>query len=95
MYALPRYYRTKIFTDDEIRNFKVLLSKSERPFEKILGRQTYTEPLTFAQDREKLLEVTLRSGRSESLTPKLRKDSLREFNPYDETNEFTLNLYPF
>ena len=92
---MPRYYRSKIFTDDEIRNFKVLLSKSERPFEKILGRQTYTEPLSYAQDRAKLLEVTLRSGRSESLTPKLRKDSLREFNPYDETNEFTLDLYPF
>ena len=92
---MPRYYRSKIFTDDEIRNFKVLLSKSERPFEKVLGRQTYTDPLTFAQDRAKLFEVTLRSGKSKSLTPKLRKDSLREYNPYDNTDEFTLDLYPF
>lgn len=95
VYAMPRYYRTKIFTDDEIRNFKVLLSKSERPFEKVLGRQTYTEPLSYAQDRAELLEVTLRSGKSKPITPEPRKDSLREFNPYDDTDEFTLDLYPF
>lgn len=95
VYAMPRYYRSKIFTDDEIRNFKVVLSKSERPFEKVLGRQTYTEPLAFAQNREQLLATTLRSGKSKSLTSKPRKDSLREFNPYDDTNEFTLDLYPF
>lgn len=95
VYAMPRYYRSKIFTDDEIRNFKVVLSKSERPFEKVLGRQTYTEPLSYAQDRAKLLKVTLRSGKSKSITFKSRKDSLREFNPYDSTNEFTLDLYPF
>ena len=95
VYAMPRYYRSKIFTDDEIRNFKVLLSKSERPFEKVLGRQTYTEPLSFAQDRAGLLEVTLRSGKSKPITSKPRKDSLREFNPYDDINEFTLDLYPF
>jgi len=92
---MPRYYRTKIFTDDEIRNFKVLLSKSERPFEKVLGRQAYTEPLSYAQDRAGLLEVTLRSRKSEPITSGARKDSLREFNPYDDTNEFTLDLYPF
>ena len=95
VYAMPRYYRTKIFTDDEIRNFKVLLSKSERPFEKVLGRQTYTEPLSYAQNRAELLEVTLRSGKSKPITPEPRKDSLREFNPYDDTNEFVLDLYPF
>lgn len=95
VYAMPRYYRSKIFTDDEIRNFKVVLSKSERPFEKVLGRQTYTDPLAFAQNREQLLATTLRSGKSKSLTSKSRKDSLREFNPYDNTNEFTLDLYPF
>lgn len=95
VYAMPRYYRSKIFTDDEIRNFKVVLSKSERPFEKVLGRQTYSDPLAFAQNREQLLATTLRSGKSKSLTSKLRKDSLREFNPYDNTNEFTLDLYPF
>ena len=95
VYAMPRYYRTKIFTDDEIRDFKVLLSKSERPFEKVLGRQTYTEPLSYAQDRAELLEVTLRSGKSKPITSEPRKGSLREFNPYDETNEFTLDLYPF
>lgn len=95
VYAMPRYYRSKIFTDDEIRNFKVVLSKSERPFEKVLGRQTYTEPLAFAQNREQLLAITLRSGKSKSLTSKPRKDSLREFNPYDNINEFALDLYPF
>lgn len=95
VYAMPRYYRSKIFTDDEIRNFKVVLSKSERPFEKVLGRQTYTDPLAFAQNREQLLATTLRSGKSKSLISKPRKDSLREFNPYDNTNEFTLDLYPF
>ena len=95
VYAMPRYYRSKIFTDDEIRNFKVVLSKSERPFEKVLGRQTYTDPLAFAQNREQLLATTLRSGKSKSLTFKSRKDSLREFNPYDSTNEFALDLYPF
>lgn len=95
VYAMPRYYRTKIFTDDEIRDFKVLLSKSERPFEKVLGRQTYTEPLSYSHDRARLLEVTLRSGKSKPITFKPRKDSLREFNPYDNTNEFTLDLYPF
>lgn len=95
VYTMPRYYRSKIFTDDEIRNFKVVLSKSERPFEKVLGRQTYTDPLAFAQNREQLLATTLRSGKSKSLTSKSRKDSLREFNPYDNTNEFTLDLYPF
>lgn len=95
VYAMPRYYRSKIFTDDEIRNFKVVLSKSERPFEKVLGRQAYTDPLAFAQNREQLLATTLRSGKSKSLTSKPRKDSLREFNPYDNTNEFTLDLYPF
>lgn len=95
VYAMPRYYRSKIFTDDEIRNFKVLLSKSERPFEKVLGRQTYTEPLPYAQDRAELLEVTLRSGKSKSLTPEPRKDSLREFNPYADVDEFTLDVYPF
>lgn len=95
VYAMPRYYRSKIFTDDEIRNFKVVLSKSERSFEKVLGRQTYTDPLAFAQNREQLLATTLRSGKSKSLTSKPRKDSLREFNPYDNTDEFTLDLYPF
>lgn len=95
VYAMPRYYRSKIFTDDEIRNFKVVLSKSERPFEKVLGRQTYTDPLAFAQNREQLLATTLRSRKSKSLTSKPRKDSLREFNPYDNTNEFTLDLCPF
>ena len=92
---MPRYYRTKIFTDDEIRNFKVLLSKSERPFEKVLGRQTYTEPLSYAQNRAELLEVTLRSGKSKPIISDTRKDSLREFNPYDDTDEFTLSLYSF
>ena len=98
VYALPAYYRKKIFSDAEISDFKVCLSKSNKPFEASLARTTYSEPLAFAQARERLLEVSIRSQKSLPLKKVRPSDSLDAYNPYlsdDEFKEFTDDLTPF
>lgn len=65
VYAMPRYYREKIFTDGEIHVLKDLLSDPKRPFEKNFNRSRFTDPFTYLQTREKVFETTLRSGKSE------------------------------
>lgn len=79
VYAMPRYYRDKIFTDVEICNFKALLSEPNRPFEKVFNRQTYTEPISYLKTRETVYETTIRSGKSKSL--KLKPQQLPDFVP--------------
>lgn len=66
-YALPRYYRDKIFTDDEISDFKDILSQPDRPFKKVLGKQTYTDEQSYKKARKALFEGTLRNKKSSPL----------------------------
>lgn len=90
VYSLPRYYRDKIFSPVEIAGFKDVLSGSDRPFEKVLGRITYTDRLQFAKDRERLYATTLRQGKSR-LPARPLADSFSQTNPYlDPPNEFLL-----
>lgn len=98
VYALPTYYRKKIFSDAEISDFKVCLSQSNKPFEKVLGRITYNSPLQFAQNRAQLYEVSIRSGKSKSLIKKRSPGALELYNPYSGdfiSDEFTYDLTPF
>lgn len=72
IYAMPRYYRNKIFTDAEISRLKVLLSDPKRPFKKTFGRTVYTDPFTYLQNREQVYQSTIRSGKSRPIiTPSL------------------------
>lgn len=81
VYAMPRYYRDKIFTDDEISRFKILLSDPNRPFEKVFVKQTYTEPLSYLEARKRVYETSLRSGKSQPV--KFKPTLLPVFDPDD------------
>ncbi|UNI72417.1 MAG: replication initiator protein [Chaetfec virus UA24_2329] len=69
VYAMPRYYRDKVFTDTEISDFKVLLSDPERPFEKVFNRTSYDAPVPYLTARKKVYETSLRSGKSRAVKP--------------------------
>lgn len=75
VYALPRYYRDKIFSPNEIADLKVLLSRPDRPFEKVFNRQTYFAPVPYLSAREQVYATTLRSGRSKSLILKKQQNN--------------------
>lgn len=95
-YAMPAYYRKKIFSDAEISDFKVHLSKSDKPFEKTLARTTYNEPLAYGKARNDLLEVSLRSQKSLPVIPK-SPTQLDKINPFEGhyDNEFNDDFTPF
>lgn len=97
VYAMPRYYRDKIFTSAEISDFKVCLSKDDRSQEYILGRRSYEDPLQYAKDRERLFQTTLRSGKSISKKPYV-ESLLSTLNPFTDSDlcfEFNNDLTPF
>lgn len=64
VYALPRYYRDKIFDPAEVARFKAKLSEDNRPYKKFFAGATYNDPLAFAEARRKVFEDTVRAGRS-------------------------------
>ena len=67
-YPLPRYYREKLFSDAQISDFKECLSRPDRPFKKVLGKQTYTTEQSYNVARKTLLEVSVRKKTSKPLT---------------------------
>lgn len=95
VYALPAYYKNKIFTPAELSRFKVLLSELDRPFRKILGRTAYTDPLSFARAREALLVDSVRQGRSKIVVPKPASNFFNAYENPDLAYEFNHDLTPF
>ncbi|AXF52772.1 MAG: replication initiator protein [Microviridae sp.] len=64
VYAMPAYYRSKIFSHVERGNCQKVLFESGGPRTKILGRTSYTDQRSYQEAREALYQVTLRSGKS-------------------------------
>lgn len=64
VYALPRYYRDKIFSDDEIRGLKAVLSEPGRPFKKILGGRPFTDGRQYQEARKGLYQSSVSRGHS-------------------------------
>lgn len=88
VYALPRYYRDKIFTADQIADFKRSLSETDESFEKPFGRITFTDPIAYARARESMLETSIRSGKT--LVKHKSVHSLYSYAGYsDVDNEFS------
>lgn len=86
VYALPRYYRDKIFTASEIAAFKESLSEDDKPFEKFLGRRSFSDPLAYCKARDDLLQTSIRSNKSKTVTispPSL----IKQYNPFLEPPE--------
>lgn len=94
VYAMPAYYRSKIFSDDEISRFKILLSQSDRPFKKFLAGSEYNDSRTYAEARQRLFETSLRTGKSKVLKPKPHPTTilLSDFQTLNELNrDFTID----
>lgn len=95
VYALPSYYKDKIFTPVEIHRFKVLFSDINRPFKKVLGRAAYDDPITYARARESLFVASVRQGRSKVAVSKSHDLNLNPYTNPDVAYEFNNDLTPF
>lgn len=98
VYAMPTYYRKKIFSDAEISDFKAHLSECNESFKEFLGRTEFADPLLFAQARNRLFQTTIRSGKSKPIKFQRDPGALESLNPWDfdqQPYEFTENLTPF
>lgn len=94
VYRMPNYYRSKIFSHSELGSCQAALFYTNRPYEKVLGRTTYTDQFAYQEAREALYQVSLRSGKSQPVKKKppinhdlaqlLRDDVLEQF--YDNVN---------
>lgn len=94
-YSLPTYYRSKIFGQSELDDFKISVSESDRPFEKFLAGQKFTDRQSFQEARERLFQRSVSLGYSKVFAR--RQSSLLAYNAYNEAqfNEFSHDLTPF
>lgn len=88
VYALPRYYREKIFTDDEVSRLKVVLSDPERPLKTFFAGREFRDRRGYQEARERMYESTVSKGISRPLDVNDNRDIQPNVEEFGDFNKY-------